>query len=497
MKMLYSESDNLRPVDERSATSTFRTEFRRDYSRIVHSRAFRRLQRKTQLFPFEESDYFRNRLTHSLEVAQIAKSIAIKFNSEIRENYGDENQIDLDLIEFAALSHDLGHPPFGHTGEEKLDELCRSTGGFEGNAQTLRILARLERKVVDNGEGAEIDLDTNQDHRAGINPTFRSLASILKYDEVIKKGGARTQVQKGYYDSESELIESTKKHVIGEDHGNLRTVEMQIMDVADDIAYSTYDLEDSFKGNFTSLARIHSAMRSGSPYLQTAAVKIFESDNKRPPTKGNAEDDESLKQLEQRITDSLTTWMSETVDGMFDDVYSQVSKTDLTEEIDRAKVTALAFSADFFDISERICANGYLRQVFTSKMIDSSINTLELKFNEECPALSEVRFADEDRKILIETLKHLNYEMIISSPKMQLTQELGREVINCLYVRLREDKHGILVPDDWKARWALHFESGDHDRVVADYISGMTDSYALKLHQRIKTGSNGDMLHMY
>jgi len=127
----------------------WRSGFWRDRARLIHSPSFRRLQGKTQLFAGLESDFFRNRLTHSLEVAQIAKTMARRLNSSSFAKRPD--QLDLDLVEFAGLAHDLGHPPFGHTGEKILDELMRDAGGFEGNAQTLRILTRLEKKL-DNPE---------------------------------------------------------------------------------------------------------------------------------------------------------------------------------------------------------------------------------------------------------------------------------------------------------------------------------------------------------
>jgi dGTPase len=146
-KPLYTTADKNRVFGKKiSPGEPYRTAWRIDYARLVHGPAFRRLQGKTQLFP-GESDFFRNRLTHSLEVAQISKSIAIKLNYEhFRDATDDDYRISTDLVEFAALAHDLGHPPFGHNGEAALDECMRTVGGFEGNAQTLRILARVEKK---------------------------------------------------------------------------------------------------------------------------------------------------------------------------------------------------------------------------------------------------------------------------------------------------------------------------------------------------------------
>lgn len=140
---LYKSSDFERIVN---LNDDYRHPFRRDYARIIHSPAFRRLQGKTQLFPCFESDFFRNRMTHSLEVAQVANSIAIYL--EKNNKYFEKNPIHPDLLNAVCLAHDLGHPPFGHNGERALDDCMKNSGGFEGNAQTLRILCCLEKKEL-------------------------------------------------------------------------------------------------------------------------------------------------------------------------------------------------------------------------------------------------------------------------------------------------------------------------------------------------------------
>lgn len=198
----------------------YRTPWRRDYARLIHSAAFRRLQGKTQLFPNHESDFFRNRLTHSLEVAQIAKSIAIRLNAT-EPAFAGENNISTDIVETAALAHDLGHPPFGHNGEEALDECMADHGGFEGNAQTLRILSKLEKrqtKIVRADVPVPVESD-GSDARVGLNLTYRVLASVLKYDKEIprkkrqRKPGHQGPV-KGYYYTESPLVSQIKKNVL-------------------------------------------------------------------------------------------------------------------------------------------------------------------------------------------------------------------------------------------------------------------------------------------
>jgi dGTPase len=256
--VLYSPNDALRRVSETDlphSGSSYRSAYRRDYARLIHSPAFRRLQGKTQLFPGLESDFFRNRLTHSLEVAQIAKSIALRLN-EI-EPVLKNDPLNTDIIEFAALAHDLGHPPFGHNGELALDTCMKEYGGFEGNAQTFRILSLLEKKrllaaAAEDSKDVGVSRD-NSDFRAGLNLSARSLAAVLKYDHVIPATrGPDDTIVKGFYSSESQIVDWVRKNVCNDlaQDRPIKTIECSIMDLADDIAYSTYDLEDTFKAGF-------------------------------------------------------------------------------------------------------------------------------------------------------------------------------------------------------------------------------------------------------
>jgi dGTPase len=232
-----------------------RSAFRKDYARLLHAASFRRLQDKTQLFPGSESDFFRNRLTHSLEVAQIARGIAARLNVAKVPDAFANGAIDEDLVEFAAIAHDLGHPPFGHNGEHALDELMVQFGGFEGNAQTLRILATVERKLIDAPSG----LPSSE---FGLDLTFRTLASVLKYDSKIPKRPVGAKLHKGYYASEGDLVKKIKAAVAPGLGAKVafKTIECAIMDMADDIAYSTYDLEDSLHAGFVSPMRLASAL---------------------------------------------------------------------------------------------------------------------------------------------------------------------------------------------------------------------------------------------
>jgi dGTPase len=248
----------------RERDDPWRTPIGRDYGRIVHSASFRRLQGKTQVFPGHESDFFRSRLTHSLEVAQIAEGIAQRLN--YIEPKLKNDSIKERLCAAAGLVHDLGHPPFGHNGERALDDAMRPYGGFEGNAQTLRILSKLEKKV-------RRDHPEHGDDRAGLNLTYRLLAAALKYDRAIpERRGKRAKLVKGYYQSEAALVSRIKLAVCGRRSvKNFKTLECSIMDIADDIAYSTYDLEDALKAGFLTPASI---LASDQDLLETVAKKL-------------------------------------------------------------------------------------------------------------------------------------------------------------------------------------------------------------------------------
>lgn len=268
---LYNESDIEREtaLPFRAGFHT-RDDFERDYGRIVHSAAFRRLQSKTQVIGVGEGDFHRTRLTHSMEVAQIARGIVLCLNAKSPVLEGADAKIDSSLIEAAALAHDFGHPPFGHQGERALNEMMYKYNGvgFEGNAQTLRILTRLERGI-------------------GLNLTRATLLAILKYPikfdnaidaSIYKNGQSNYKPPKSniypedneifewlllpFTEKERELYLQTKEKVDGEHQETCyKTLECSIIELADDIAYATHDLEDAMRLNFIKIYEVTSILK--------------------------------------------------------------------------------------------------------------------------------------------------------------------------------------------------------------------------------------------
>ena len=231
----------------KSKRKDYRTPFQIDRDRIIHSSEFRRLQGKTQVFLPGEYDFYRTRLTHSIEVAQIGRSICHYLSASNKDIFNETYFIDSDLVESACLTHDLGHPPFGHAGERTLHKLMRPYGGFEGNAQTLRLITEV--------------FYTTDDDRRGMNPTRAFLASILKYKTLY--GDLINPENHFIYDEQKKYLDFTYDNKLsktnlspGKDLNSFRSIECQIMDWADDTAYAINDIVDSISGEFITIYKL-------------------------------------------------------------------------------------------------------------------------------------------------------------------------------------------------------------------------------------------------
>jgi dGTPase len=399
-----------------------RDDFEKDYGRIVHSAAFRRLQSKTQVFWQSAGDFHRTRLTHSMEVAQIARGIGIYLNKH--SPFFSENQaLDISLLEAAALAHDLGHPPFGHRGEEVLHECMSDYGGFEGNAQTFRILTRLE----------------GESHAGGLNLTRALLLSVMKYpiflDTAMKQKRDRDEPslppkasmfrcdQEAFEWVVSSLSEEEKAYLMKTGDADRRltvhqTLECSIIDLADDIAYGTHDAEDAVHLGFIRLAQLKELLMpfGENPVyqeLQKACMILDRTDPEDPQLKYR------LKKVFSGLISTLIT-------------HVKVKKNDL------------------------------------------NVRSPRLKYSVMLP---------DDLRDLLDRLKELVSEKVILSQRVQTIAWKGQQIIRSLFQALLSEER-LLTEHD---RMLLNQASTEAERarVICDYIAGMTDSFAMRMYGRL------------
>jgi dGTPase len=449
---VYSEADEVREVIEPRTVrdEPFRSAYRRDYARLIHSPAFRRLQGKTQVFPPHESDFFRNRLTHSLEVAQIAKSIALKLNYE--SALFKKFPIIPDIVETAALAHDLGHPPFGHNGERALDDSLKGCGGFEGNAQTFRIISRLEKKTSRGASLNELP-QPNDDARVGLNWTRRSLAAIIKYDEVIPiYRNSDSQLVKGIYDSDSAVFQKVKMAVCPDIPNGVpfKTIEASIMDLADDIAYSTFDLEDALKSGFIDLLDI---IDSPHEIYDRVATKVAKALNR------------------QFSADDVRI-------ALYDLLDSRVGFQKL--EHDHTSLKGLLLNKTVKSFSE----NGYFRTGLTTELVGEFVRAVRVNENDSFPVLSNV-YLENSVAAQVECLKHFTFEAMIMSPRLRVAEGRGYDVVEGIFKKLDGKKGYLFMPADCRALYQSQSDDSKKKRVLADFIAGMTDRYAVEYYGRL------------
>lgn len=403
----YDEHDAERWVAE-PVKRPGRTAFARDRARVLHSAALRRLAAKTQVVTAGSDDFVRNRLTHSLEVAQIGRELASTLGC------------DPDIVDAACLAHDLGHPPYGHNGERALDQLAEHIGGFEGNAQTLRLLTRLESKTFD------------QDGRSvGLNLSRATLDAATKYPWPRRPGERKF----GVYDDDAEVFEWLRRGVdpVGGSTQHRRCLEAQVMDFADDVAYSVHDVEDGIVAHHIDLGRVGAERAQ---YWETVRRSYL-------PGATDAELDESW----ERLT-SLAYWP-------------------------RAA----------FDDSRR--AHGGLKDL-TSQLIGRFVTAAEQATHTRFGRSRLVRYEADlvvpsGIRAEIGLLKGIGMFHVLNSPERQARRAVQRELLTELVDALFKS-----APNHLDAAFAADFkEAGDDSarlRVVIDQVASLTDPSAQAWH---------------
>ncbi|MCP2081029.1 UNVERIFIED_ORG: dGTPase [Methylorubrum zatmanii] len=390
-----------------------------------------------------------------MEVAQIAEGIAQKLNAEHSEFH--EEPISERLCVTSALIHDLGHPPFGHNGERALDDVMRPYGGFEGNAQTIRIIARVEKKLRKSGAELSETGDRDEDDRVGLALTYRTILSALKYDRLIPHmRGDQEGLVKGYYFTEQQLIERAKSAVDPNwrQRKKFKTLECSIMDIADDIAYSTFDLEDSLKAGFITPAAI---LATDESVFDTVATKANKALHKDDHIDGK---------------DALAIFID-----IFSDIFDKRAAGLEINDTDRF--------IDCYKRSTYFAEDGYVRTALSSELVGKAIRSVRLNYNQEAPWLSEA-YLPPDMLKRIEVLKHFTFESTIFTARVKVGEYRGYEVVKGIFKALSEPKGSLLMPEDLRAMHKqLEHDATARHRAICDFVAGMTDRYALEFYARL------------
>ncbi|MEI2781276.1 MAG: dNTP triphosphohydrolase [Candidatus Competibacter sp.] len=373
--------------------------FERDYARILYSSSFRRLQGKMQLLGVDYTTFYRNRLTHSLEVAQIARTIA--------SGLGLKSPI---VSEACALAHDIGNPPFGHSGEVILNKLANndSIGGYEGNAQVIRIVRSLEKKYPQS---------------KGLNLTVRTLLGLTKYFFTREENNKKYLYPDDYKVLNTEWLEKRAK--------SRRSIDVQIMDLSDEIAYAAHDLEDSLAMGYMSLGEILYEFQISSEYS--------------PAHEGLRD---IVKDVQKYAGDSSAVRSSEE--------YSSILRRELTSRIVDRLVRDIKVVSKGADIHEELGFGNY--------------------------------------KLLSEGLKKLVFRSLLRKRNVQLYEKMGDKVIMGLYevyCDKKFNKEGLLLPVEYRNT----SRECELKRSIIDYISGMMDAFAIKEYKKYYGSNSLDSLY--
>ncbi|WP_127579186.1 deoxyguanosinetriphosphate triphosphohydrolase family protein [Paenibacillus koleovorans] len=422
-------------------SSENRDEYEKDYARLIQSPAFRRLQGKSQVFGAGTGDYYRTRLTHSIEVSQIAREVARRLGNSYpflakREHPG--LLIEPEVVECASLAHDLGHPPFGHKGEEVLNELLTQEHGlkYEGNAQNYRILMFLEKRA---GSDSGLDL------------TAAVLLAINKYPYCIDEPGR----VKGMYRSEWESIHQLRQQW-GMPEG-CATLEAQLMDLCDDIAYSTHDIEDGIRAGKIQMNRT----LFEDDRMVDDVVKEIEEDPGHDKMQWGAIDLPLM--VKQVLVQFLQEW-----EAIYMECNREPSRT--RRELKARWVRRFANQVGIIDDP----STGWKRVTLT-------------------------RDGQQDLDLLrtMEILKKLAWVTLIKDFRVQRLHKRSEIMIHRLWDSFKDEAHGrLILPRDWIDTYEQQKGKWTWQRMVADYIAGMTDAYAEKVYTEFYASRPGSIYEM-
>ncbi|MCT2249680.1 deoxyguanosinetriphosphate triphosphohydrolase [Kocuria rhizophila] len=417
----YEPSDTERYVSE-DHHNRHRSHFERDRARVLHSSALRRLAAKTQVVAPQTDDFVRNRLTHSLEVAQIGREL------------GKALGCDPDVVDAACLSHDLGHPPFGHNGETVLAQLTRGIGGFEGNAQTLRLLVRLEPKLV-----------TPSGEPAGLNLTRATLDATCKYPwsaaDAPPRADGRPNRKFGAYEDDLPVFEWIREGAVE----GRKCLEAQVMDLADDISYSVHDVEDAVAAHALQLDLLAEPTQRGRVIECTRGWYL--------PDATDEELDAALRRLE-----ATAAWVPR-MDGTRGDLARLKNMT--SQLIGRFAMSAV-------EATREVAGEDRLTRYRASLVVP------------------------RETELEIGVLKGIATAFVMTVRDAMPLYENQHEILTILVEALMETDGRFLSPEfaaDWRAVADGPGAESARLRLVVDQIACLTDHSAVALHDRIR-GTN-------
>lgn len=419
------------------STSDVRNEWERDYARLIHSAAFRRLQSKTQVLGLGESDFYRTRLTHSMEVAQIGTGILRWLKSKHAKGSDIREALPRSaLMNTICLAHDIGHPPFGHGGEVALNVCMRNHGGFEGNGQTLRILSKLDKYTEKNG----------------MNPTRRMLLGVLKYPASYKQ----TVVEEVYgpVPNPSWLCKAKEQH----------PPKCYLDDEKEIVDFILEPLTSQEKAEFTK------------------AIEKYANDGTRKHNKPQFKGlDTSIMELADDISYSLHDLEDAIALGM-------VSHRDWEEHFEQYKGFFKSCDLNYDTITKQLFGRSHMRKkaigglvhklIISTYVTDSGVQgaaTPLIKWNAKMEAPSVK---------LMESIKALVLIKVIKSPNVQQLEFKGQKLVMELFAALESDPMRLL-PEDGQKRYKLAENERDQMRTICDFIAGMTDEYATRFYEKI------------